>query len=311
MSDANERRWATALASLDANLLVALDALLQEANVTRAAKRIGITQSAMSQTLGRLRRQFDDPVLIKVGRHMEPSPFGLRIRGRLHTALAELEAVVRDRPSFDPGSATDRFVIATVDYLAMLVVPKLRAAIAATAPGVSLAVHALDADSITAQLAAGTVHAYLGVRGQTERALQTHTLYQEHLKLLVDREHPLARATISTQAWAQAAHVHVSPRRERGSVVGRALAAAGYDRRVALEVPFFALLPGVLSGTDLVATVPGRIAEHFAEHFGLVVRDPPIALPPFEVCVAWHPMFATEPSLAWFRDVVARAATDS
>ena len=111
MSDANERRWASALAALDANLLVALDALVQESNVTRAARRVGITQSAMSQTLGRLRRQFDDPILLKVGRNMEPSPFALRIRGRLHAAIGELEAVVRDRPTFDPSTATHRFVI--------------------------------------------------------------------------------------------------------------------------------------------------------------------------------------------------------
>lgn len=310
MSDANERRWASALAALDANLLVALDALVQESNVTRAARRVGVTQSAMSQTLARLRRQFDDPILVKVGRTMEPSPFALRISGRLHAAINQLEAVVRDRPTFDPGTATGRLVVATVDYLAMLLVPKLRAIVAAEAPGVRLAIHALDPESITDRLAGGVAHLYLGVRGQTERALQTQRLHDERLVVLLRRDHPLASAPPSLHAYAHAEHVHVSPRREAGSIVGRSLAAAGRDRRVAVEVPFFALLPDLLRGSDLVATVPGRIAAHFAEAFDLAVQPVPLELPTFEVCMAWHPTFSADPALAWLRDAVMRVAVD-
>lgn len=310
MSDANELRWAGALAALDANLLVALDALLQESNVTRAAKRIGVTQSAMSQTLGRLRRQFDDPILVKVGREMEPSPFGLRIRSRLHLAIGELEAVLRDRPSFDPATATQRFVIATVDYLAMLLVPRLRRLVAAEAPGVRLAIHALDSESITGRLAEGIVHLYVGVRGQTERALETETLHHERFELLVRPGHPLASSTPTVQDYADATHVHVSPRRETGSIVDRGLAAAGYDRTVALEIPYFGLLPSVLLGSDLVATVPSRMAELLAEQSGLARQAVPLDLPEFEVCMAWHPTFASEPSLAWLRDAVARVTND-
>lgn len=310
MSDANERRWAAALAALDANLLVALDALLQECNVTRAAKRLGLTQSAMSQTLGRLRRQFDDPILVKVGRQMEPSPFALRIRGRLHAAIGELEAVVRDRPTFDPSTATQRFVLATVDYLAMLLVPKLRALVAAEAPGIRLAIHGLDAEPITERLAAGIVHLYVGVRGQTERALETRSLHHEQLKLLVRRGHPLATAAPTLEAYAAAEHVHVSPRREAGSIVDRGLASVGRTRTVAIEVPYFALLPALLLESNLVATVPGRLAGHLAEQYGLVVQPVPVELSGFEVCMAWHPTFAADPSLVWLRETVARLAAD-
>lgn len=308
MSDANERRWASALAALDANLLVALDALVQESNVTRAARRVGITQSAMSQTLGRLRRQFDDPILLKVGRNMEPSPFALRIRGRLHAAIGELEAVVRDRPTFDPSTATHRFVIATVDYLAMLLVPQLRALVAREAPDVRLAIHALDPESATARLAEGVAQLYVGVRSQTERALETQVLYQEQLVVLVGPEHPFADAPPSLEAFAQSEHVHVSPRREAGSLVGRGLTAMGYDRNVAVEVPFFALLPDILRNSELVATVPSRLAELFIEEHDFAAHPVPLELPDFEVCMAWHPTFAADPSLVWLRDAVARLA---
>jgi DNA-binding transcriptional LysR family regulator len=311
MRDASERRWATALAALDANLLVALDALLQESNVTRAARRVGITQSAMSQTLGRLRRQFDDPILVRVGRQMEPSPFAQRIKARLHRAVSELEAVVRDRPVYDPATATNRFVIATVDYLAMLLVPPLRRALAREAPQVELAVHALDAETITGRLAEGAVQLYVGVRGDTERALATATLHRERLRVLMRAGHPLAGAPLTVEAFAAASHVHVSPRREAGSLVTRALADAGYARAVAVEVPYFALVPDLVAGGDLLATVPGRIADYFAAaRPELVVRESPLELPSVEICAAWHPTFAADPALAWLREVVARVLAD-
>lgn len=306
MSDANERRWTAALAALDANLLVALDALLQELNVTRAARRVGITQSAMSQTLGRLRRQFDDPILVKVGRHMEPSPFALRIRGRLHRAITELAAVVQDRPSFDPATSSQRFAIATVDYLALLLTPPLRTAFAEVAPGVRLAVHALDPEAITGRLAEGTVQLYVGVRGQTERALETEALHVERLRVVLRADHLLARGPLTLERYAAAAHVHVSPRREPGSIVDRGLAELGFERTVAIEVPYFALLPDLLTSSDLIATVPARIAEYFAEQHALAVIDAPLPLPEFEVCTAWHPTFTTEPSLIWLREAVRR-----
>ncbi len=311
MSDANERRWASALAALDANLLVALDALVQESSVTRAARRVGITQSAMSQTLGRLRRQFDDPILVKVGRSMEASPFALRIRARLHAALGELEAVVRDRPTFDPSAATQRFVIATVDYLTMLLVPALRRLVAAEAPGVRLAIHALDSESVTDRLARGVAQLYVGVRSQSERALETQPLHDERLVVLLRRNHPLATGPLSLEAYAEAEHVHVSPRREAGSIVGRGLSAAGYDRKVAVEVPFFALLPDILGDSELIATVPSRIANLFAADYELLVRPVPLSLPDFEVCMAWHPTFAADPALHWIRGAVERVASDS
>lgn len=306
MSDANERRWSAALAALDANMLVALDALLREANVTRAATRLGVSQSAMSQTLGRLRRQFDDPILVKVGRHMELSPFSCRIRGRLHGAITALEAVVRDRPSFDPAVASRRFVIAAVDYLALLLVPALRAQLATEAPGVTLAVHAPEAGSIADRLADGTIDLYVGVHGATERALQTQSLHAETLALLVRADHDLV-ADPSTSTYAAAQHIHVSPRRESGSLVQRALRAEGYDHAVAVEVPFFALVPELLRGSDLVATIPRRIAEHFARDGELCVRPVPLDMPSFEVCQAWHPSFGTDPGLVWLREAVARA----
>jgi len=304
MSDANDRRWTGALARMDVNLLVALDALLQEANVTRAAGRIGVTQSAMSQTLARLRRQFDDPILAKSGRHMEPTPFGRRIRSRLRRALSELEALASDRPVFAPSSATNRFVIATVDYLAIVWLARFRAAIAERAPSVRLAVHNLDHGSVAAQLGSGQIHLYIGVYGATERALEAETLYNEPLCAVLDRNHPCAN-DLPLDDYVAMPHVHVSPRREAGSIVDRALASHGKRREVVLEVPYFSLVPSLLHETNLVATLPQSLAEHLARQYPLAVVPTPISLPAIDVCMAWHPAFAADPALVWLRETLA------
>src|SRR5690606_19585884 len=179
MSEANAGRWAAKLAALDTNLLVALDALLQECNVTRAAARLGVTQPAMSQTLARIRDHFDDPILVRVGRVMEPTPFARRVQDRLHQAISELEAVVRERPHFDPTQASRRFVLAMVDYLALLLVAPLKRAIGEVAPHIDVAVHALDAGAITPKLEAGSIDLYLGIHGDTERGMKAKPLFRE------------------------------------------------------------------------------------------------------------------------------------
>ena len=254
MDHGSVNRWAAKLAALDANLLVALDAVLHEGNVTRAAARVGITQSAMSQTLGRLREHFDDPILVRVGRQMQPTPFASRVRGRLRAAISELEAVVCDRPDFDPSRASRRFVLAMVDYLALLLMPRLQHTVQRLAPDVDLAVHALDADAITPQLEAGTVDLYVGVQGTMERGLTTQSLFRDPLVVVVRPDHPLLSAALTPEHFVLWPHLQISPRREGRSLVGHALAARGLDRRIAIEVPYFTLAPSLLRDSDLIAT---------------------------------------------------------
>lgn len=180
-------------------------------------------------------------------------------------------------------------MIATVDYLALSLGPALARALQAEAPDVRLAFFALEPESIVGSLAEGSVHLYVGVRGETERALATRTLHEEALCVVMDPH----------------------PRRETGSIVERGLAELGRSRVVAVEVPYFALVPDLLAGSALLATVPSRIAARFAHTHGLVVRDVPLALPRLEICMAWHPAFAADPSGVWLRELVARVENGS
>lgn len=310
ISTTNSTRWGPRLAALDVNLLVALDALLQDGSVTEAARRVGITQSAMSQRLARLREQFDDAILVRAGRGMAPTPFARRIQGRLRLAMRELEVVARERPVFDPATAERRFALATVDYLAMVWLPALQREIATQAPGVELAVRALEAGSIAGELERGVVDLYLGVQGAAERGLETRLLYREGFAVVTRAGHPLAASDGDIEAYVRWPHVHVSPRREAGSLVDRALGELGLGRRVAVEVPFFGLLPGLLADSELVATVPETVALRWAADPALRVAPAPVSLPRITICAAWHPTFAREPGLVWLRDLLVSVARD-
>lgn len=311
MSGANGSRWAPKLAALDANLLVALDALLQEVNVTLAARRIGVTQSALSQTLARLRATFDDPLLVRMGRRMELTPFGSRIRGRLRSAIGELEAVVADRPRFDPAKDSRRFVLAAVDYVAMVLVPPLQGALLRAAPRTALAVHALEDRPIVDRLERGLVDLYIGVLGDTERGLSAETLFEDALSVVVRRGHPLAKTRLTVEAYAAQLHLHVSPRRDPSSLVDRAVGAAGFERRVATEVPYFGLVPDLLEHSDLVATLPRRLAKAFAARHRLVLLDAPLELRNIAICMAWHPSNERDPGSVWLRNLVRSVARGS
>ncbi len=310
MSASNANRWIAKLAAMDTNLLVALDALLQESNVTRAATRLGVTQSAMSQTLARIRDHFDDPILVRVGRAMQPTPFARRLQDRLHQAISDLEGVVRERPQFDPTQTSRRFVLTMVDYVALLFVAPFQRAVSEVAPHIDLAVHSLEAEAMTPKLEAGAIDLYVGIHGETESGMKSKTLFRETFSVLVRKKHPLAKKKLTPQSYVSHPHVHVSPRRERGSVVSRALAELGLERRVAVEVPYFSLVPALLRESDLIATVPTQLAVRLAKDHGLSVLPPPVKLPEFDMCMAWHPRFEREPGLLWLRGLLSTVADE-
>lgn len=140
--------------------------------------------------------------------------------------------------------------------------------------------------------------------------MKAKPLFRETFSVVVRTKHPLAKKGLTPNSYVAFPHVHVSPRRERGSVVTRALSELGLERRVALEVPYFSLVPALLRDSDLIATVPSHLGNWFAREHGLAALSPPVRLPEFEVCMAWHPRFEREPGLSWLRSLVAKLAVE-
>lgn len=291
------------LAGVDLNLMVALDALLAERHVTRAATRLGLTQSAASHALARLRELLRDPLLVRGPRGaMLPTPVAERLAPAVHRILGELASTLRGE-AFDPATARRAFHIGTSDYVEIVLLPALMARIAQHAPGIDVWIHTF-ADWGDAELAAGELDLVIGPprRGGRPAATFEKRLFDESFTCIVRAEHPLADARMTLARYCAYPHLLVAPRSTPGSFVDDALAAAGKTRRVALAVPHFLVVPHVIAGTDLIATLATRVADRFVGPLGLVALPPPVAIPKFQIAAAWHERNQADAAHRWLRE---------
>jgi len=300
------------LAGLDLNLLRALDALLGERHVTRAATRLGMTQSAASHALARLRAALGDPLLVRGGRGaMVPTPRAEALAGPLREALAALAAAVRGAPGFDPATARRTFHLATGDYAELVLLPRLAARIAAAAPGIDLWVHAVP-DDPGPPLATGAIDGVLApLRGSGWPAgCYEKRLFAESFTCVVRDRHPAAAQRLTLARYCALPHILVAPRGTPGSFVDNALAAVGRTRRVAVAVPHFLVVPHVVAATDLVATLATRVVDALAPLVGLQRLAPPLELARFTIALIWHERAHHDPAQRWLRDQITAVAAE-
>jgi DNA-binding transcriptional LysR family regulator len=294
------------LAAIDLNLLVALDALLAEGSVTRAAERVGLTQPAMSHALNRLRKLLDDPILVRTPRGMLPTPRAEELVAPIRRALGEIERALHHRPDFDPATATRTFTLSAVDFGEFLILPPLLARLRAEAPGVDLVVQALRLEEVLEQLEAGDVDLGIGVSLPPDlpRAYR-QKLFDERFVCLVREGHPeVGDGPLSLEKFVSLSHALISPRGRKGGYVDRALEAIGLSRHVALMVPHFLVAPHVVAQSDLVLTLPARVGRAFADILPLRAIEPPLELASFTVTQFWHERQQKDPAHAWFRGLL-------
>lgn len=298
------------LAGIDLNLVLALDALLAERHVTRAASRLGITQSAASHALGRLRDLLDDPLLVRGPRGtMMPTPRAQALAPAVHRILTDLSAVLRGDATFDPASARRTFRIGTSDYVELVFLPKLIERVQRVAPNIDLWIHTLTEHGDEA-LAAGTIDVVIGPPRGTARPAGSYekVLFDESFTCIVRKHHPLADSRLTLPRYCTAAHLLVAPRGTPGGFVDDALTAIGRSRRVALAVPHFLVVPYLIASSDLIATLASRVAAAFADALGLVTMAPPLALPRFQIALAWHERDQDDPPHRWLREQILAVA---
>lgn len=296
------------LAQLDANLLIALNILLEERSVSRAARRMNVSQPAMSQTLQRLRELFEDPLLVRSGREMLPTPFARGLARRLHLLLKELEALIREKPVFNPAEARTRFTLAALDYVSSLSIPTLLAQIQYSAPGIDLIIRPLDKETLIDDLETGTIDAVIGVFPTKAFNLEHETLFMERFLCLVRKDHPiLTRETITAADYASYPHGLIDPRGDRTGSVDRALAEQGLERRVAISLPFFLAAGDIVASSDIIFTLPTRLATHLADLRDLVTFEAPLTLPTFPIRLGWHARLDADPGNIWLRESIKNA----
>ncbi len=296
------------LYGIDLNLLVALDALLIEQHVGRAAERVGLSQSAMSHTLRRLREVFGDPLLVRIGGGMQPSPRALQLRPTLRTCLEQLEHAVLQPQSFDPATSQQVFRVGCESYFSAVVLPPLMASLRNDAPGMEIVlVHLGDP---TAQLHDGDVDVVLSV-SSARKDLEREVVFCDDFACLLRKDHPVIRHRLTLRRYADTPHVVVRVGQHGPTAVDRVLAERGMKRSVALRVTDFLAAPHAVASSDLLFTCPRRLARMFEGTSGLRVLPLPIALPSFEYSMFWLPARNTDLAHTWFREQIGIASTST
>ncbi|NTX01749.1 MULTISPECIES: LysR family transcriptional regulator [Myxococcus] len=296
------------LSGVNLNLVVALDALLTEGNVTRAATRVGITQSAMSHALRQLREQFGDALLIRGRGGMIRTPRAEQLAAPLHRGLLEVQRALRNESVFEARTSARRFTIASGDYFAAALLPPLLEMFDDEAPRVDLTIRPLVVSQVEAQLESGEVDLVIGAYPDPAPALRQQKLFTEDFVCVVRRDNSLVKEELDLETYLRLPHVLVSPRGEGAGAVDVALERLGRSRRIGLRIPYFLTAAISMVRSNHVLTAPRRLAELFLDLCPLRILPPPVSLRPFDVLQVWHERFDDEPAHRWLRGMVSRAA---
>lgn len=294
--------------SPDLNLLIPLEVLLAEGSVTRAARRLRLSASAMSRTLTRLREATGDPLLVRAGRRLVPTPRAIELAAHVGAVVQEATAVLRPVGSFAPSGLKRTFVVRTSEGFAETFGPALLARVNAEAPGVRL--HFLaKADKDSAPLREGLIDLETGVvEESTSPELRARALFRDRFVGVVRRGHVLSKGAVTMQRYLAAGHVGISRRGGDGGPVDTALADAGRARSLDVIVGGFATALALARETDLVASVPEKHTRGLRE--GLAVFALPFSVPEIVVSLLWHPRMDADPAHRWMRECVRSVCDD-
>jgi len=293
------------LRNLDLNLLVPLHMLLEEQHVTRAAKRSFLSQPAMSRALERLRDMFGDPLLVRSGRTYERTVRGERVLRELETLIPRLEAMVGGA-EFDPARSQERFRVALTDNASTILLPSLVARIRRAAANVIVEVSAWHTEAYR-DVGAGRIDTALSAE-EAPPSLESEVIFNLDFVCLIGSALRVRTRRFTLKQYLQFPHALVETLAGQQTLVDRPLAQLGAKRRVVLSLPFFVPAIFAIAHTDLVLTVPRRLAKITAGMAGVHVVEAPHEIKAFPYFMAWHPRLTAEPAHAWFREQLRIAA---
>jgi len=295
------------LRQFDLNLLVALDVLLEERNVTRAAERLFLSQPAMSGMLSRLRQAFGDELLVRIGRNLEPTEFAAGIAGRVHECVQELEELLDSKRPFAPEMDSRAFRIGASDYTVLLIFGPLMQQLAERAP--NMAVHFVRLDvGVGERLVAGDID-FCILPAEFEPGLPSAPMFDDSWVCAAWSGHPIRGDQLTIEEFLEHPHIafnisdpgHVS-------VADEYLLRNGHERRIVASTESFTAAPFLLRGTRLLTLVPRRLGERLREAADVRLLELPFDVPPLRETLAWNPRFTLSPAHAWMREQLLDAA---
>ncbi|HEY8078916.1 MAG TPA: LysR family transcriptional regulator [Labilithrix sp.] len=295
------------LSALDLNLLVTLEAVLAERSVAKAARALHVTPSAVSNALARLRQALGDPLVVRSGRGIVPTPRGAALAPQLTRALEELGRAVHG-DAVDPATTTRRFTLAIADAGQVVQAPRLASDFAKAMPRARLRIVGIDTLLSSGGLAGTEVDLAIAAMPEPPSGVRTTPLYEEHAVLVARRDHPLARRRLTKTELAALRHVDVEVVPGRGyRELPQVYARRGIAREIALVVPSFVAAAAIVAATDFVATLPESFVVRLGSSFGLRRLAAPVPKLAVAIKLAWHERTAHDAAMKAFRDVVIAA----
>jgi DNA-binding transcriptional LysR family regulator len=288
---------------LDLHHLEVLDVLLREHSLTRAAQTLNVTQPALSKTLARLRRYFDDPLFVRVALRMEPTPKALELRAPVNAILERMRALRSEHVPFDPKTSDRTFNFCVVDAGVIKLLPRLVNRLAEEAPGVRLRVLQLDAEHLESWLVSGKVDFAMGSFPSLTKAIRRQPLWVERYVSVVRKGHPRIAKEPKIEAFAAEKHVLVSAAGTGHAhlLAERAIESVVPETNIICRVPMFISAAVLAKHTDAIATLPMSIATVLAKDLDLQIITPPLKLPKIEIYQYWHECLHREPGMKWMR----------
>ncbi|MBR8837521.1 MAG: LysR family transcriptional regulator [Stigonema ocellatum SAG 48.90 = DSM 106950] len=293
------------LSSVDLNLLVAFEALFEERSVTGAAQRLYLGQPAMSAALGRLRTLFEDELFIRIGREMQPTSKALEIAPGILAALDQIRQTLEASQTFDPATTERSFTIGSSDYTSFVVVPKLLAFFQQFAPGINVRLIGFEKNSVGELLEQGSIDLALGVFPNPPQQTLHEPLFEEQFVGIARKKHPaISNKTLSLETFAELPHALVTIRRDETGFIDQVLLTHSLKRRIAVTTPHMLVLPSIVASSDLIASLPSRIATHVECYGELKQFELPIETASWTISMLWSKLVDKDSAITWLRQAL-------
>ncbi len=292
---------------IDLNLLKLFEALVKERSVTRAGQTLGLSQPAASRGLGRLRRLLNDRIVVRASQGLELTPRAEALSEPVARLLEDARSIVAPS-TFEPSTASSQFTIAANDHATLLLMPALLSKLAQLAPGLDIKIPPASGDNVNL-ITQGDADLAIGVYGALPARFHQRFLYDEDLVCLVRRDHPVIATGMTLEHFTSLSHISVLITGYGNSMVDEGLKKKGLSRRVSVRLPHFLAAPMLVAESDMVLSVPRRLAHRLAMIVPVEMLELPLKLDGFTLSMIWHERRQDDPAHKWFRKLIVDTIT--
>ena len=293
------------IASIDLNLLVVFHEMFQLRNVSMVAQRLGLSQPTVSNALSRLRKSCGDELFVRTGFGMQPTPYAQRIAEPIAHAIAGITEALNQEEGFEPGASRRRFTIAMTDVGEIHFMPALVELCRRVAPRVSIASVRASAVDWQSEMETGAIDLAIGAFTDVAQSLYHRRLFSQDYVTMFRRGHRFGKGAVSLKEFLAARHLLVASRESPYDRINARLEKAGIDRATSFQVPHFTAVPYIVGATDMVVTVPRKLAQQACAPFGLDIIAPPLRLPALHTNILWHRRYHRDAGNVWLRGLIA------